>query len=153
MLYLKLIIRGVLRHKKRGRKLFALIALCVAAIIFCFAFKDSFRKQYIEQGIDIWTGHINVVSPQSSIMRRDAMLGADDQDLPLITIDKDFEEYVSNLEHVKIASPILETYMLVFNLEGDLLEISNNEEGHAGGILYGMRSEDMTKLFPQKVVI
>ncbi|UCG70612.1 MAG: FtsX-like permease family protein, partial [Thermoplasmata archaeon] len=94
-----------------------------------------------------------VVSPQSSIIRRDTMLGADDQDLPLITIDKDFEEYVSNLEHVKIASPILETYMLVFNLEGDLLEISNDEEEHAGGMLSGMRPEDMTKLFPQKVVI
>lgn len=156
MLYLKLIIRGVLRHKKRGRRLFALIVLCVAAIIFCFAFKDSFRKQYIEQGIDIWTGHINVVSPQSSIMRSDTMIGADDQDLPLITIDKDFEEYVSNLEHVKIASPILETYMLVFNLEGDLLEIPNSEDGHgdhAGGMLSGMRSEDMIELFPQKFVL
>ncbi|MFH1963042.1 MAG: hypothetical protein ABIJ30_09255 [bacterium] len=156
MLYLKLIIRGVLRHKKRGWKLFTLITLCVTAIIFCFAFKDSFYRQYINQGIDIWTGHINVVSPKSSILLSDTMEGADSQDIPLITIDKDFEKYVSNLEHVKIASPILETYMSVFTLEGDILEISNNDEGHEEqgvGMLTGIRAEDMAELFPKKVVI
>jgi ABC-type lipoprotein release transport system permease subunit len=118
MLYTRLIRRGVLRHNKKGKRLFILLALCTTAIIFALSFNESFYSRYTDLGIDTKTAHLQVVSPDSNWLKK-SLWGAQREELPLIRIDADFAGFVGGLAEVEISSPIIETEGMFYTIEGE----------------------------------
>jgi ABC-type lipoprotein release transport system permease subunit len=138
MLYTKLISRGVLRHNKKSKKLFILLALCTTAIIFALSFNESFYANYVDLGIDSKTAHLQVVSPDSNWLKKN-FWGAQREELPLIKIDADFARFVADMKEVKKASPIIETEGLFYTIDG---------EPQRGYDLTGIRPADLKAVLP-----
>jgi ABC-type lipoprotein release transport system permease subunit len=138
MLYTRLISRGVLRHNKKGKRLFILLTLCTAAIIFALSFNESFYVKYVDLGIDTKTAHLQVVSPDSIWLKK-SFWGAQREELPLIRIDADFAGFVKSLAEVEKASPVLEAEGLFFTVEGEMQRAYD---------ITGVRPDDLPQILP-----
>ena len=67
-MYMKMMLRSLLRHQKRGRRLFILMALCSAALIFLLTFRNDFSRQNRDQFISLQTGHLQVLPSGSPLL-------------------------------------------------------------------------------------
>ena len=65
MLYIKLILKGILRHQKKGKRLFVLITLSVTVIIFLLSFNDSFSSPIQVGSLTTW---LNVSCGQDHVL-------------------------------------------------------------------------------------
>lgn len=143
MLYLKLILRGITRHKKRGIKFFILLAVCFMMAILSLSFQDSFYEEYVQLGIDARNAHINIYSPDS-VWLKDSFTSIQKEGLTLLTIDDEFNQYVNTLPEVELGTPIIETGGIFYTLEGKI---------QSGGTVTGVRGRDFNKIFPGIVTI
>lgn len=143
MLYLKLILRGITRHKKRGLKFFVLLSVCFMMAILSLSFQDSFYEEYVQLGIDARNAHINIYSPES-VWLKDSFTSIQKEGLPLLEIDDEFNQYVNTLTEVELGTPIIETGGIFYTLEGKV---------QSGGTITGVRAADFKRIFPGIVTI
>ena len=72
-MYKTLIFRSLSRHKKKGRRLFVLMALCSASIILLLSFKEDFKRQSEEQLVQLRYGHLEIVPPDSPLAQKNLL--------------------------------------------------------------------------------
>jgi ABC-type lipoprotein release transport system permease subunit len=145
-MYLKLMIRGLLRYSKKSRKLIILISVCTAVIVFLLALKESFYIQYETQAINIWTGHLNIVSPESDKLSSGILGSAKKDELALINVDNELEDFILNLDYVEAAAPVIETDVIFFSIDGEPVEY-----GYRGGDLLGIDPDKLPAVFPDMI--
>ena len=143
MLYAKLVLRSIHRHSKKGKRLFVLIALCVAAAVFLLSMRDSFVDSYAEMIIDYHTCHVAVVSPESEVLSG-SVVGKRKQELALIEVDDDLLAFSNGLEHVVKVSPAVETGGIFFALDGEAV----SDFGVAG-----IAPDDFPVIFPGRELL
>lgn len=137
-MYLKLIFRGIIRHKKRGIKFFILLTVCFMMTIFSLSFQDSFYKEYVELGINARNAHLTIY-PSNSVWLKNSFTSIQKDEMPLLEIDDDFERFVNDLPEVEIGTPIIETGGAFYTKEGNM---------QSGGTITGVRAEDFKAIFP-----
>jgi ABC-type lipoprotein release transport system permease subunit len=147
-MYLKLMIRGLLRHGKKSRKIIILITVCTAVIVFLLALKESFYVQYERQAINVWTGHLNIVSPESDKLSGGIMGSAKKEELPLIDIDSGLEDFILSLDYVEAAAPVIESDVVFFSIDGEHVEY-----GYHGGDLLGIDPDKLPAVFPDMITL
>jgi ABC-type lipoprotein release transport system permease subunit len=138
-MYVKLMLRGLLRHKKSGRRMILLLALCSTAIMFTLAFRDSFARQYRQLGIDAVTAHLQVV-PADSPKNQSDSFNDHRQGLSLFAYGKDFRDFLGGVDGVEAAMPVIETGGTLFDLDG--------ENTGYGFMLMGVEPEMLVRVLP-----
>ena len=117
-MYLKLMVRGLLRHRHSGKRLFFLLALCSTAVLFCLAFRDSFVTRFTQLAIDTTTAHLQILPPDSPKVHE--MAFADQREgLSLLEYSRDLEHFLKSLPSVAQVIPAVETTAAVFTIEGE----------------------------------
>lgn len=142
-IYPKLIVNGIARHRKKGKRLFVLIAMCVAAIILALSFRESFYLRYVDLVIDTLTAHINIVSPASPSLKNNPWVG-NSAELPIIRVDEELKSFIENLDNIEIAEPVIETSAVLYSIEGEFMD---------GFGLLGMKPESFQTLFPSRTIL
>lgn len=117
-MYLKLMVRGLQRHRKKGRRLFVLMALCSATLIFLLTFRNDFRRQNTEQFIGLQTGHIQIV-PHDSPLLAQSFTMTEREDVPLLGLGDDFDEWLHGLPEIEEAAPVITRYGIAYNLDSE----------------------------------
>lgn len=118
-MYLKLMLRGLLRHRQSGKRLFVLLGLCSTSMIFFLAFRDSFTARYQQLAIDTATAHLQVV-PQNS-PKIDATAKCTDHREGLLTMQlpPGLETFLRGLPQVDSMMLAVETKAAIFTAEGE----------------------------------
>lgn len=135
-LYLRLIIKNIFSHKRKGKSLFLLITLCIIAAIITSSVKSSFFRQYINQSIDTYSGHLTIVSCKNYKVN---VHGYETDNIHLIKINKDFIDYINDLEFVEIGAPII-------SMEGTFHTFQGDFQG--GGPIIGIDPKKISGLYP-----
>ena len=117
LLYVKLILKSLLRHQKSGKKLFVFISLCMVTIIILLTMMDSFYVKYLDEIINNWTSHIRIVSKNSPKLKPNSAFSVEEENLSLIKIDSKIEQFISNMPEVQAYSPVIETYGNFFTIK------------------------------------
>ncbi len=142
-MYTKLILRGLLRHQKKGKRLFILLALCSATVIFLMTFRSEFSTRYRELFIGTSTTHLQVLSPASKVFAKSQFSGST-SNLPLFKLNPELLRYIRALPEVEVASPVIEIDGNTFNLDGD----------HDGGLkLIALEPDTKDRLFPGAIIL
>lgn len=118
-MYLKLILRGLLRHRKSGERLSVLIALCSLAILFFLSFRDSFTAQYQQLAIDVSTAHLQVVPSDSPKLKESASCTDHRESLITLQYTEEMERFLRSIPAVKSVMLATETKGSLFTLEGE----------------------------------
>jgi len=114
----KLMIRGLLRHRKRGRRLFALMALCAAALVFLITFRNDFVRRNRDQFIGLQTGHLQIVPADSPILS-DAFTVQTREEASFLKLDDSFHQWLAMQEEIEAAAPVISRFTNAFNLDGE----------------------------------
>lgn len=138
MLYLKLIFRGIFRHKKRSLKFFALLTVCFMMTIFSLSFQDSFYEEYVDLGINARNAHINIFPPES-VWLKNSFTSIQKEGMPLLEIDDEFNKFINGLSEVEVGTPIIETGGAFYTKEGKM---------QSGGTITGVKASDFRRIFP-----
>lgn len=142
-MYIKLMIRGLARHRKKGKRLFLLLALCSTAVIFLLTFRNEFSRQYRELFIGTTTGHLQILPPEAQAFSTAAFTGGKEQ-LPLFSLEQDLKDFVTAQPEVLTASGILQVGGSSFNLDS---------EGEDYLSLVALDPETRSVLFPLSPVL
>jgi len=118
IMYKTLIFRSLSRHKKKGRRLFVLMALCSATIILLLSFKEDFKRQSEEQLVQLRYGHLEIVPPDSPLAQKN-LITPPTENLSFINFDKDFDIWLRSLPEVAEASPSITRYGIAYSLGGE----------------------------------
>lgn len=118
MYLLKLVLRGLRRHRRRGKRLFVLISLCIAAIIFSLAMRESFYNRYVDLFISTNTGHLDIVHRDGAEIKLKPWKRPTDG-LLLIDVDQEMLDHIGSLEHVEAFAPMVRIYGSFFVLDGE----------------------------------
>jgi ABC-type lipoprotein release transport system permease subunit len=137
--YFKLMLRGLTRYKKKGKRFFVLLVLCFIAVIFGLNFTNSFSKRYENLGYDAYAPHLQIISSQSSLAKNNSKFEFDDQNVPLISVDKRLDDFVKSLPGVEASAPIIEKVGFFSFLNG-------RYNGFA--FVKGVNPSDLTKVLP-----
>lgn len=124
-MYWKLIVRGLQRHGGSGKRIFVLLALCSAAILFFLAFRDSFSSRYRQMVIDVSTSHLQIIPASSPKLSEDGNCTDHRQGLELLDYSPELEKYLSSLPGVSATMLSVETRASIFTLEGEPLGLSS----------------------------
>lgn len=117
-MYLKLMVRGLRRHRGAGARLFVLLGACSAAVLFCLSFRDSFVEQFRQLGIDTATAHLQILPLDSPKVNE--MAFADQREgLSLLTFSPDLERFLASLPGFEHAMLAVETRAAIFTIEGE----------------------------------
>lgn len=111
-------IRGLQRHRKKGRRLFVLMALCSATLIFLLTFRNDFSRQNTDQFIGLQTGHIQVVPHDSSVLAQSFVM-TEQEEVPLLDLGADFDEWLHGLPEIEEAAPVITRYGVSYNLDSE----------------------------------
>ena len=141
---IKLMVRGLARHKKRGKRLFVLLSLCSAVLVFLMTFGAEFGRQYRDLFIGIQTGHLQVLPPDSPVFDVNPWGGARKQDVPMITVTPEFDAWVRRLPEVEEAAPEINRWGNAFNLDS---------EYESWVSLVAVPADRLAKLFPLAKVL
>jgi len=134
----KLMFRSLLRHQERGRRLSALIALCIAALVFLLATMDSFFDRYVKLFVDTTTAHLAIVHPGAAELKRKPWKrGA--EGLLLIEADGELLDFLRGTEGVEAVAPIVRT-------SGEFLVLSGDQQGSTS--MVGIDPGDRQRVFP-----
>lgn len=144
MLFLKLIIRGLLRHQKRGIKLFVFITLCVTAIIFSLSFKESFHQRYLEQITLAYVGHIRIVAKDSIKINPKSDFGLISDKISIINVDSEMESFIKNIDGVKASTQIVD-------VGGEFFTIDSEMQGE-GNTITGINPDELFTVLPGIIV-
>lgn len=106
--------------------------------IFSLSFQDSFYKAYVELGIDARNAHLTIY-PSNSVWLKNSLISIQKDEMPLMTIDDEFAEFVNALEDVEIGTPIIEAGGVFYTKEGQMQSAST---------ITGVRGEDFKAIFP-----
>ncbi len=117
-MYIKLMTRSLLRHQKRGRRLFVLMALCSAALVFLLTFRTDFQKQTEKQLIGLESGHLQILPPDSPALA-ETLLFTETERVPLLDIPAELDSWLLEQAEVAGASPILARNGLTYNLDSE----------------------------------
>lgn len=117
-MYVKLMVRGLLRHRKRGRRLFALMALCAAALVFLISFRNDFARQNRDQVIGLQTGHLQILPAESPILA-DSFTVQTREEVPLLELDDSFHSWLAMQEEIEGAAPVITRFTNSYNLDGE----------------------------------
>ncbi len=142
-MYIKLILRGLLRHRQRGRRLFILMALCSAALIFLFTFRADFTVQYRDQIIGLETTHLKILPADSPLLSNSDFFG-ETEEVPLLRLKPEIDQWIRSLPEVRSASPLITRFGYTFNLD-------SNQESWVS--LIAVRADRFKELFPLATVI
>ncbi|MFZ1828683.1 MAG: FtsX-like permease family protein [Candidatus Competibacteraceae bacterium] len=134
----KLMLRSLRRHRERGRRLSALIALCIAAIVFLLAMMDSFFDRYVKLFVDTTTAHLAIVHPDAAELKRKPWKrGA--EGLLLIEADGELLSFLRATEGVEAVAPIVRT-------SGEFLVLNGDEQGST--TMVGIDPGNRQRVFP-----
>lgn len=117
-MYLKLMTRGLLRYRKRGRRFFVLLSLCSCALIFLFTFKSDFKQRNKDQFIGLEVGHLQIV-PEDSPKVKQSFTFTERETVPLVSFDNEFNTWINALPEVEIAIPVIQRYGISYNLNSE----------------------------------
>lgn len=117
-MYLKLMTRGLLRYRKRGRRFFVLITLCSAALVFLLTFRTDFSRQNRDQFIGLQTGHLQIVPADSPLLTQSFTV-TERESVPLVRIDSSFDDWLRSLGEVEEAAPVISRYGTSYNLDSE----------------------------------
>ncbi len=117
-MYAKLMVRGLLRHRKRGRRLFALMALCAAALVFLISFSNDFARQNRDQFIALQSGHLRVVPADSPILA-DSFSVLGKESASFLKLDESFNQWLAMQDEIEGVAPIIERVGASYNLDGE----------------------------------
>lgn len=117
-MYLKLMVRGLQRHRKKGRRLFVLMALCSATLIFLLTFRNDFTRQNTDQFIGLQTGHIQIVPADSPLLAQ-SFATTEREEVPLLRLGSDFDEWLHGIPEVEEAAPVITRYGVTYNLDSE----------------------------------
>lgn len=137
-MYVKLMVRSLWRHQKRGRRLFVLLALCSAALAILLSFQSDFSDRYRDLFVGMTTGHLQVL-PSNSPAFAVNVFGARDQDVPLMRVGPALDGWVRNQPEVEEAAPVINRYALAYNLDSEFESWLS---------LVAVPADRMAKLFP-----
>jgi ABC-type lipoprotein release transport system permease subunit len=118
-MYLKLMTRGLLRYRKRGRRFFVLITLCSAALVFLLTFRSDFSRQNRDQFIGLHTGHLQILPPDSPLLTTSFTI-TERESVPLVRLDSSFDQWIRFLPEVEEAAPVITRYGMRYNLDSEL---------------------------------
>ena len=118
-MYLKLMVRGLLRHRRSGKRLFVLLALCSAAVLFFLGFRTSFGQRYQQLGIDLSTSHLQIVPSDSPKLAEDGNCTDHRQGLVLVDYSEELERFLRSLPRLESAMLAVETKGSVYTMEGE----------------------------------
>ncbi len=138
-MYLKLMVRGLRRHRAAGARLFILLAACSAAVLFCLSFRDSFVGQFRQLGIDTTTAHLQILPPDSPKVR-DMAFSDQREGLSLLRYSPELESFLTTLSGVKSVMPVVETRAAIFTIEGEQTTFAPS--------LMGVDPRDFTRTLP-----
>jgi ABC-type lipoprotein release transport system permease subunit len=138
-MYFKLMFRGMLRHRKSGKGLFVLLAVCSLAILFSLAFMDSFAQRFRQFCVDVMTADLQIVSVDSPKNKATAF-SDNKQGLALINLDESMRNYLARNPAIEGWMPTIETGAGVFSLGGD----STGE----GGLIVGVDPAVFQRVLP-----
>lgn len=141
-MYVKLMIRGLLRHQKRGRRLFILMALCSAALVFLFTFQKDIEIQNRDQFIGLLTGHLQVLPAGSPLLAENSFI-VQKEEVPLLRLGKELESWILSLPQVEAGAPAIYRYGMTYNLDSE-------EESWVS--LLAVPADSLTKIFPLAAV-
>ncbi len=117
-MYLKLIVRGLQRHRQSGKRLFILLALCSTVVLFCLAVRDSFTTRFQRLAIDTTTAHLQILPPESPKVQE--MAFADQREgLVLLDYSRDLKAFLGSLPEVYSSMLAIETGAAVYSIEGE----------------------------------
>jgi len=117
-MYLKLIVRGLLRHRTTGARLFILLSACSAAVLFCLSFRDTFVEKFRQLGIDAATAHLQVL-PVGSPKVNDVAFADQREGLSLLSYTPQLESFLTTLPGVAHVMLAVETRATIFTIEGE----------------------------------
>lgn len=117
-MYVKLMVRGLLRHRRRGRRLFALMALCAAALVFLLSFQNDFARQNRDQFIALQSGHLRIVPADSPILA-DSFSIQGKEKVSFLKLDDSFNEWLAMQDEIEGAAPIIDRVGTSFNIDGE----------------------------------
>jgi ABC-type lipoprotein release transport system permease subunit len=117
-MYLKLMVRGLRRHRAAGARLFILLGACSAAVLFCLSFRDSFVDQFRQLGIDTATAHLQIL-PVDSPKVRDMAFSDQREGLSLLQYSPELERFLAALPGVTGTMLAVETRAAIFTMEGE----------------------------------
>jgi hypothetical protein len=142
-MYVKLMVRGLARHQKRGKRLFVLLALCSAALVFLLTFAQEFGAQYRDLFIGLQTGHLQVLPADSSAFAVNPWVHREEE-TPMMTVTPEFDGFVRSLPEVEEAAPVLDRYGVAYNLDS---------EQESWVSLVAVPADRFARLFPMARVI
>ena len=118
-MYLKLMTRGLLRHRDTGKRLFVLLALCSAAVLFFLTFRKSFASRYEQMAIDLATAHLQVLPADSPKLSEDGTCTDHRESLVLLRHSEELERFLRSIPAVKGTMLAVETRATLFTVEGE----------------------------------
>lgn len=142
-MYGKLMVRGLWRHQKRGRRLFVLLALCSAALTVLLSFQTDFADRYRDLFVGMTTGHLQVLPANSAAFAVNTF-GSRDQEVPLMRVTTAFDQWVRSQPEVEEAAPVIQRFGMAYNLDS---------EYESWMSLVAVPSDRRDKLFPLAQVI
>jgi ABC-type lipoprotein release transport system permease subunit len=142
-MHFKLMVRGLARHKKRGRRLFVLLGLCSAALVFLLTFQQEFGRQYRDLFVGMQTGHLQILPPDSPALATNPWASRS-EDTPLLKVTDDLDAWVRSQPEVAEAAPVLARYAQAYNLDS---------EWESWVSLIAVPADRMARLFPLAKVL
>jgi len=117
-MYLKLMFRSLARHQKRGKRLFVLLALCSAALVFLLTFQQEFGRQYRALFIGLQTGHLQILPPDSPQFSVNPWANRSEE-VPMITVSAELDAFVRGQGEVEEAAPVIQRTGNAYNLDSE----------------------------------
>ncbi|WP_242394982.1 ABC transporter permease [Anaeromyxobacter oryzisoli] len=118
-MYLTLMVKGLLRHRRSGRRLFVLFALCSAAVLFFLTFRDSFTARYRQLAIDTSTAHLQIMPSDSPKLSPDGACTDHREAVVLLDYTQDLERFLRSLPAVESVMLALESKAAIYTAEGE----------------------------------
>jgi len=127
---IKMIVRGLLRYRFKGKKLFILIALSTAALIFNFSFASSFVSRQEQVLVETTGGHLTLVSssPEAKAW---------------FSLPEVLEGWIKSQPEVAASGPILKLFAAAFHMS------THFESGYE---LVGVEANLFSKLYPSVAI-
>lgn len=142
-MYVKLMVRSLWRHQKRGRRLFVLLALCSAALSVLLTFQSDFSLQYRDLFVGMSTGHLQILPAKSSAFAVN-VFGSQDQEVPLMKATEALDAWVRSQPEVEEAAPVINRNGMAYNLDS---------EQESWVSLVALPADRLARLFPLAKVI
>ncbi len=135
---LKMILRGVFRHKRRNLKFLLVLVFSMCATIFSLAFQNAFRNRYLDLGIDARTAHITILPANSSWLKK-TFIALTNEDLTLLSVTAELNAKINELPEVEIGARILEVGGAFYAMDG---------KAQSGGAVTGVPHAAYQRIFP-----